>query len=224
MWGGYYMSLCHNDDNLTFAYTSYIRFMAITIVFTPNDQITWETRVTTWGVLRARCPRSHWGLAEDPPRGFSLNLGVKEPGEQGRRRESQGQAQLGRSAWSLSPALSSDRQHERDLVRAPGTWCGASQSERRTAGVRPIRANVSVVWSLGVQAFISCLLSAVLLDSMSKQNILPSTFTSKSYRRAKMWGSNFHRNSSSLWLCFCHRLRETLLHISQFHFTNVYQN
>ena len=47
MWGGYYMSLCHNDDNLTFAYTSYIRFMAITIVFTQNDQITWETRVTT---------------------------------------------------------------------------------------------------------------------------------------------------------------------------------
>ena len=224
MWGGYYMSLCHNDDNLTFAYTSYIRFMAITIVFTPNDQITWETRVTTWGVLRARCPRSHWGLAEDPPRGFSLNLGVKEPGEQGRRRESQGQAQLGRSAWSLSPALSSDRQHERDLAWAPGTWCGASQSERRTGGVWPIRANVSVVWSLGVQAFISCLLSAVLLDSMSKQNILPSTFTSKCYQRAKMWGSNFHRNSCSLWLCFCHRLRETLLHISQFHFTNVYQN
>lgn len=29
------------------------------------------------------------------------------------------------------------------------------------------------VWGLGVQAFISCLLSAVLLDSLSKQNIFP---------------------------------------------------
>ena len=131
MWGGYYMSLCHNDDNLTFAYTSYIRFMAITIVFTPNDQITWETRVTTWGV---RCVEGQ--VSQEPLRtcgGPSQGLLTKFR-SQGARRAGEEEGKSG-----PGPARPVSLEPVPRPIQWPAAWEGSCPGSRHMMRSQPIR-------------------------------------------------------------------------------------